>query len=341
VPRNPKPIVLHIDDERLRDARTLASHAPVPAQVESVLCGTAGWTDPSLIAAGTFYPPEARSPADRLAHYARHFPVVEVDATYYAIPSPLVSAGWVERAPPGFVFDIKAHPVFTGHPVDRSRLPRELAEAVRDVRPGRKRIYPKDVPAEVRASLQERFRAFLAPLVAAGRLGCVMVQLPPWTTATRGAAREIEALRASLPEVAIAIEFRHPSWLEPERQGRVLDMLRAHGFAYVVVDEPDVLGGGVPPVVAVTRPGLAVVRFHGHNAAGWRKGASVAERFDYLYSPAEIAAWVAPVRRMAGEAERVHAVFNNCVRDHAVLGAKDLAALLAAPAEGDTPGSRS
>ena len=79
----------------------------------------------------------------------------------------------------------------------------------------------------------------------------------------------------------------------------------------------------------VTTPALAVVRFHGHNVGGWQKrGASVHERFDYLYSPEELSAWREPVRRLSREAEAVHAVFNNCVQNFAVLGAKGLSVIL-------------
>ena len=87
--------------------------------------------------------------------------------------------------------------------------------------------------------------------------------------------------------------------------------------------------GGLPPLTVVTSPRLSVVRFHGRNAAGWSKrGASVAERFDYLYHPDELAPWVARVQELAVESEAVHVVFNNCVRNNAVVNAKDLAALL-------------
>jgi uncharacterized protein YecE (DUF72 family) len=298
--------------------------------VGRVLLGTAGWTDPTLIACGAFYPPGLKAPAERLGHYASHFSLVEVDATYYAIPAPSVAARWVECTPASFLFDIKAHPVFTGHPIDRARLPRELADAVQGVRPEQKRLHPKDLPNEVRMELQHRFRQLLAPLAEAGKLGCVMVQLPPWTTATRGAVRSLETLAEQLPNAAVAVEFRHPSWMEAARRERVLAVLRAHGLAYVVVDEPDVAGGGVPPWIATTRVDLAVVRFHGHNIPGWRRGASVQERFNYLYAPHELEAWTKSIAKLAGEAERVHAVFNNCVRDFAVLNAKNLAALLSA-----------
>jgi uncharacterized protein YecE (DUF72 family) len=314
------------DPEQYRRARALADKAPVPARAGSIACGTAGWTDPTLIRAGTFYPETAKSPADRLIHYARHFPIVEVDATFYAIPAPSVSLQWIDRTPSSFVFDIKAHPILTGHPIDRARLPAELASALSS---DKRRLYPGDLPAEVRSELEARFKVFLEPLRQAGRLGCVMVQLPPWTTATRGAVRQIEALPARLPGVRIAVEFRHPSWMEQARRDRVLAMLRANGMAHVVVDEPDVAGGGVPAVLHATHDQLAVIRFHGHNVAGWHKGASVLERFNYLYTPEQVAAWVQPVRRLAEQSAEVHAVFNNCVRDYAVIGAKDLAALLA------------
>ena len=106
-------------------------------------------------------------------------------------------------------------------------------------------------------------------------------------------------------------------------------MLSNCKMSYVAVDEPEVPSGGVPPIVQVTHPRLAIVRFHGKNAAAWRKpGASVRERFDYVYSLEELRAWVEPVRRLSREAERVHAVFNNCVRDYAVVNAKGLCVLL-------------
>jgi uncharacterized protein YecE (DUF72 family) len=82
----------------------------------------------------------------------------------------------------------------------------------------------------------------------------------------------------------------------------------------------------------VTNPALAVVRFHGQNRTGWeQRGASVAQRFNYLYAPEELAAWVLAIRRLADEAEQVHVTFNNCVRDYAVINAKGLVALLTGP----------
>ena len=108
----------------------------------------------------------------------------------------------------------------------------------------------------------------------------------------------------------------------------MLDLLRGQKLSYVIVDEPDVPLGGVPPTALVTDPELALFRLHGHNSAGWKRGSSVWERFNYLYSPAELQRWVPTVREVRERAQQVHVVFNNCVRDYAVLGAKGLAALL-------------
>jgi len=311
-----------------QEARGLALQAPYPALVNNILFGTAGWTDPSLIKLSNFYPPRVKSPAERLHFYSSQFSMVEVDATYYAIPSSQTSEKWLSSATPELLFDIKAHPIFTGHPLDRNRLPGDIRSALGPIAPEQKSIYPNQLPMELRLELIHRFNIFLTPLKEAKRIGCVMVQLPPWTTATRGAARALERLPELLPDTPIAVEFRHHSWLDPQRQDRVRDLLRANNMAYVCVDEPNVKGGGVPPLVFSTRDDLGVMRFHGQNAAGWHPGASVLERFNYLYSSAALREWLLPIRKLSAQTSRVHVVFNNCVRDYAVLNAKGLAALL-------------
>lgn len=317
-----------MDAERVASVEALARGAPLPARVGRVRLGTAGWTDKTLLSSRAFYPPGASTAEARLRHYAAHFPLVEVDATYYSLVPPSTAQRWVGWTPSEFVLDVKAHPVLTGHPVELARLPSELRARVA-ASPVAGRARAASLPADVNAELEERFRAMVEVLRGAGRLGCVMLQYPPWFTATRGSVRRLEATAERWAGVPLAVEFRHPSWLESGRRERVLAVLRRRGLAYVVVDEPDVPGGGVPPVVEVTSERLAVVRFHGKNVAGWRRrGATVHERFDWLYSPAELAEWVPRVRALAESAAEVHAVFNNCVRNFAVLDAKALAALL-------------
>ena len=91
--------------------------------VGNIYYGACSWTDRTLIDAGTFYPGNTRTAADRLAHYSSQFPIVEVDATYYALPSERNAHLWVERSPPGFVFNINAFGLFTHHRVVLERLP--------------------------------------------------------------------------------------------------------------------------------------------------------------------------------------------------------------------------
>jgi uncharacterized protein YecE (DUF72 family) len=323
------PINVEDDSRRLGVARDLARGAAEPAVVDNVAVGTAGWTEPSLLRSGLFYPRGLSRSGARLSHYAKHFSMVEVDATYYSLLPPTTAQRWAEVTPAAFQIDVKAHPVFTGHPIDLSRLPAELTDAAKQAGHER-RAYADSLPPALVAEMEQRFVDLLVPLQNSGKLGCVMLQFPPWFRATRGNARRIETLAERLASVPLAVEFRHPSWLEEERRDRVFELLSKLRMSYVGVDEPDVPRGGVPPVVQVTNPSLAIVRFHGKNAAAWRRrGASVQERFDYVYSPEELRAWVEPVRNLSREAERVHAVFNNCVRDYAVVNAKGLCALLA------------
>jgi uncharacterized protein YecE (DUF72 family) len=293
-----------------------------------VKLGTAGWTDKTLIASGTFYPAKVTSPSARLQFYAEQFSMVEVDATYYTLIAPETSQRWVRDTPPEFVFDVKAHPILTGHPVDVTRLPADLKTALNE-QGHDKRVYPERMPAELAHEIERRFMASVEPILQAGKLGCVMLQFPPWFTATKGNVKRIEDLAQRWTALPLAVEFRHKSWLAPERQERVFDMLGRLRLSYICVDEPDVERGGVPPVSRVTNPELAIVRFHGKNFAGWQKrAASVHERFNHVYSTGELLPWVPSVKRLAAEAQRVHAVFNNCVRNYAVLGAKGLSVLL-------------
>ena len=110
------------------EAHATAAREPIRMGGATVRIGTASWTDPTMTAPGVFYPPDAGSAEDRLVYYANQFPIVEVDATYYALPSRTQGELWLERTPPDFTFDIKAHALMTGQPSEVSRLPKDLRE---------------------------------------------------------------------------------------------------------------------------------------------------------------------------------------------------------------------
>src|SRR5579859_2243915 len=126
-----------------------------------VLVGTAGWTDKTLIESG-WYPPEASTPEQRLRYYARQFPLVEVDATYYALPAEQTATAWAQRTPDGFTFNIKAYSLFTQHPTPVKALPADLREAAAG-EAGKARVCLKDVDPVVVDQAWERFLAALEP----------------------------------------------------------------------------------------------------------------------------------------------------------------------------------
>ncbi len=124
-----------------------------------------------MTAAGVFYPSDADTAEERLGYYASRFPVVEVDATYYALPSRRLSELWVERTPPDFVFDIKAHALLTGQPTETKRLPKGLREALPATLAEKPRLYAKDLPGELLAEVWRIFADGLEPLAESGQLG--------------------------------------------------------------------------------------------------------------------------------------------------------------------------
>lgn len=127
----------------------------------------------------------------------------------------------------------------------------------------------------------------------------------------------------------LAVEFRHPGWWEPERAEATRASLSALGASAVGTDMAQRLPGSLPPIAPVTRPSLAVVRFHGRSAA-WGRG-SKEDRFRYDYDVTELAAWVPRLRRAARQADELHVLFNNCCADAAVGAAESMRRLLTRP----------
>jgi uncharacterized protein YecE (DUF72 family) len=303
-----------------------------------VLLGTSSWTDPTLLRDTNFYPPGANTAEERLRYYSSIFPVVEVDSTFYAPPAPQVAKAWAERTPTNFRFEIKAFGLFTGHPVRRQALWADLRDALVPGHDDKKNVYATHLEPDALEETWRRFGQSLHPLRAAGKLGAVVFQWPPWFTAKRANRETLETLHTHLPDLQLAVEFRHQSWLSDHDRDRTLDLLSAHDLTYVVVDEPQGFTSSVPPLVASTSDALAIVRFHGRNQDNWqRKGITAAERFRYLYNTAELAEWVKPIRQLDEEANETHALMNNCYQDFGVRNAYDLARLLGEGVQADAP----
>jgi uncharacterized protein YecE (DUF72 family) len=285
--------------------------------------GTAGWTDKTLIASG-WYPPEAITPEKRLRYYAGQFPLVEVDSAYYALPAEQTAAAWAARTPAGFTFNVKAFSLFTQHPTPVRALPVDLRESAGKA--GKDRVYLKDVDPELAGQAWDRFLAALEPLRAAGKLGAILLQFPPWFPISRSNKEYITACAERAAPRRVCVEFRNRTWMTPDNQKETLEFLTAHQLPYVCVDMPQGYPSSIPPVLAATSD-LAVIRLHGHSDKWESK--DIHERFGYLYSDEELARWAGNIQRLAEDAAETQVVFNNCYRDHAQVNARQLAEDLA------------
>src|SRR5205809_332678 len=137
-----------------------------------------------------------------------------------------------------------------------------------------------------------------------------------WVGYSSKALEYLGSLSERLPGWTLAVEFRNPSWV-PQRTAEVLKFLRDHRLVYVAVDCP------WQPLIPEASADTAVMRLHGRNIKGWQaqmrgKQPSVAEKYDYLYSPEEVAALSETARSLEEEAATVHITFNNNNRDYPV-----------------------
>jgi uncharacterized protein YecE (DUF72 family) len=255
-----------------------------------VKVGTSGFSYPEW--RGVFYP--GKLPQQQmLVFYAQHFPAVEINATYYHIPSARNMAAMARRAEGRVEFAVKAHQ-------DMTHTREKLGDAL---------------PA---------FREAIQPLRDAAALACILLQFP---FSFKSGPANVEFLRRvtdGLRPDPVVVEFRHRSWTT----GKTFALLEALGAGYCCVDEPR-LPNLPPPIVRATAP-IAYVRFHGRNRQKWWTHAEAWERYDYLYSEAELQEWVPKIRALAEAAEACYAFFNNHARGQAVTNAQMLAQLLAA-----------
>ncbi len=305
---------------------------------DTVRVGICSWTDPALIEDGSFYPRRSMSAEARLRHYARFFDVVEVNSAYYAIPDVRVVTRWVERTPRDFVFHVKAWAPLTGHHTRPQTVPADVALAlpagVRLTRRGEVAAGAFS-PAALDAAFRV-FRASLAPLAEAGKLGYVLFQFAPWVRWSPDWLAYLEALPDRLPGCKPAVEFRDRSWF-PEHTAETLAALRRWGLAHVAVDAP-ATPNAVPRVAEVTAP-TAVLRLHGRNAEGWLRQLrgeepAVREKYDYLYTEQELVGILPEIEAMAREAEQVFVSFNNNNRAYPVQNALQMRRLLGQPGPG-------
>lgn len=287
----------------------------------SILTGSASWTDKTLIDCGRFYPGDCKTAEARLRFYATQFPLVEVDSSYYGMPTPQNAQLWADRTPAHFVFNVKAFRLFTGHQTPPDKLHKDIQQALGPDAP--KTLYYKDTPHEIRDELWRRFIEALAPLKSAGKLGAVHFQFAPWVIRNRDGMAHVAHCVEMMQGHEVAVEFRNKTWLDAEHVERTIAFERELGVVHTIVDSPQGFANCVPLVWEATNPRLALLRLHGRNKAAWNsKGSASSSRFDYWYSAEELDAMVPEIRHIAAQVDATHIVFNTNMEDQGQVNAR-------------------
>jgi len=287
-----------------------------------VRIGTCSWADEAL--AKHWYPPGTAA-KDRLAYYAERFSTVEVDSTYYRIPTRQMVQGWADRTPDSFVMHVKVFGLMTRHPVQLEQVPPELRDGLPVDARGR-----VDRPSrELRGAVFHEFLDALTPLRETGKLGGLLFQMPPYVVWKPSSLDYLEWAREQVGGDAFLFEPRHRSWFDESIRVELLRWLEERAMSWVVVDAPKVDAGNVPATLIATTTPIAYVRFHGRNAGTWNsRGGSAAHRFDYLYGEDELREWTAPLRELSNRSDEAYAFFNNNNQTNGVAQAPAGAQLL-------------
>lgn len=254
--------------------------------------GTSGWQYRHW--KGLFYP-DGVPQRQWLDYYAARFATVELNNSFYRLPPTEAFEHWRATIPPGFVFAVKASRYLTH--VKRLKDPAEPVG---------------------------RLMAHAAGL--GDRLGPVLVQLPPNMKADPAA---LDAALACFPAgVRVAVEVRHPSWIEGQAASEVRSVLESRRAAWVIAD------GGPVALPAWVTADWSYIRFH--------RGTG---RPEYCYTQPALRKWAATVADLLGRERDVYCYFNNDPNGCALRDARWFAAAASragldptrVPSPGETP----
>ena len=276
-----------------------------------ILVGTASWSDPGFVE--RWYPPKMAA-GDRLAWYAQHFDLVEVNSSFYAVPEPRMVERWCRSTPGDFIFDVKVHKLLSRHSASVKMLSPNLQRSVETDTKGKVKLTAKTE----RALLDEVVHS-VDPLRDAGKFGAFLLQLSPAFSPRKHDLAELEEVIGRLCSLGLVVEFRNRNWMTGEQLPETLAFFHRHGIALCLVDAPNEEHFTIMPSALneVTDPQLAYLRLHGRNAQAYLHGRTVAERFYYDYSDGEIDEIAARSKKLASDASSVHVVFNNNALDFA------------------------
>lgn len=215
--------------------------------------GTSGYSNDDW--RGLFYPPQLAA-KDTLAYYSQHFPVVELNSSFYATPKREMFA---KMAACGVRVIVKVHQSITHQRTATNEVYQGLLEAS-------------------------------VPLREAGLLVGYLLQFPFSFQRTPESRRYLAACVAQFADAPVAVAFRHDSW----QAEAVLDAFEGQGLSWVSCDYPPL--AGLPVSELAISAQVAFLRLHGRNEDAWYRANSAAERHDYRYDEGELRGWLEPLQ---------------------------------------------
>ena len=275
--------------------------------------GTSGWNYPSGRGTwnGLFYPARGDRPRgfDELTFYAERFNTVEINSTFYGQPRASASLGWVKRTPPGFEFAVKLFQKFT-HP--KMALDKTAVQAA-------------DIDA---------FKTGIEPLAQANRLGPLLAQFPASFKKTSESRDYLTWLLGTFGDYDIAVELRHRSWSDTASD--TFDLLHEHRAAWTQIDEPK-FRFSVRQNLMPNVKGFYYMRLHGRNAEQWWEHENAEDRYNYLYSEAELRPIAQAVKTAGALVKKRYIYLNNHFAAQAIADAAVLRHMLDEPIEEPMP----
>jgi uncharacterized protein YecE (DUF72 family) len=253
-----------------------------------IYIGTSGFSYEDWV--GPYYPQELKKP-EWLSFYAHEFNTLELNSSYYGIPTTFSMERMAQKTPDGFQFTVKAHQDMTHK------------------REGNQEVFTQ-------------FVAALKPMIEHGKLGCVLAQFPSSFHNAPESRDYLKLVRERLADLSVVVEVRNRDWLSDE----TFALLRELKLGFCCVDEPR-FSSLMPPIAEATSD-VAYVRFHGRNAKKWWTHKEAWERYDYTYKPEELQEWVPKLQGLAEKSPKLFVFANNHYRGQAIDTARQLKLML-------------
>jgi len=252
--------------------------------------GTSGYDYPEWKKAG-FYPANV-SRANFLEYYSTQFNSLELNGTYYRMPTAVQMRNMIDRSGGKVKFSVKAFKDLT-HSLDKSQYQTLIFE----------------------------FRKALDPMLNDNLLLCVLIQFPESFHYEKQERIYVDSLLKEMTDIPIVVEMRNIKW----QNDNVYNALRERKVGWCITDNPGLKN--LPKLDYICTGDIAYIRFHGRNTAMWYTGDNVS-RYDYLYSDIELQAFVNPILELLKNTRIVQLFFNNHAKAQATVNAKKIELLL-------------